>query len=91
MSLLKKNTSSLLLEMYIVASHVISHLSATSFPTYATHNIIYPLGLSFTTYNVFEADQERKLSDAFVNMSRDQEKWEFDADSRSLNFMRLLV
>jgi CubicO group peptidase (beta-lactamase class C family) len=54
--------------MYIVGAQIISHVTGTPFQTYITRNIISPLGLNWTTYDITEAEQSGKLAEGFLNI-----------------------
>jgi CubicO group peptidase (beta-lactamase class C family) len=68
--------SLLLSEMYTLAAHIVSQLTATPFAEYVTRNIISPLGLSSTTYNISQTEHSGKLVDGFVDTGKDEKKGE---------------
>ena len=53
--------------MYFLAAHIISHLAGTLFQTYITCNIIAPLSMNSTTYNISVAEQFGTVADVFVD------------------------
>ncbi|KAF8513980.1 beta-lactamase/transpeptidase-like protein [Gautieria morchelliformis] len=53
--------------MYALGAHIISHVTGTPFEQYITQNIILPLDLNSTTYNITEAEQSGKIAEAFLD------------------------
>jgi CubicO group peptidase (beta-lactamase class C family) len=58
--------------MYTLGAHIISHVTGIPFEKYITQNIILPLGLNSTTYNVTEAEQSGKLAEGFLDTGRSE-------------------
>jgi CubicO group peptidase (beta-lactamase class C family) len=58
--------------MYCLAAHIIEHVMEIPFPQFITENIISPLGVSCTTYNVTEAKLSGRLADGFLSPWADE-------------------
>ncbi|KAF8509526.1 beta-lactamase/transpeptidase-like protein [Hysterangium stoloniferum] len=59
-------------QMYFLATQIIQHVTGISFSQFITENVISPLGLDSTTYNLTEAEVSGHLADGFVGTGMDE-------------------